>query len=230
MMRILIRGLLTAGLLTAAAASAFAQDVPTIEIDNSAPQATKLILLLAVLVALGFGIWRVRVAEALRTFAVWAAIFVALLAVYTYRQPLESAGREMVSVLIPGLAVTTGEAVMVRRGFGGHFMLSGSVDGAPVNFLFDTGASMVVLTSADAARAGFDPARLEFRIPVMTAAGMTEVASVTLGEITVGDITVNNIRGAVARAGDLDQSLLGLTFLDRLSGYEVQRDRLVLNP
>jgi aspartyl protease family protein len=212
------------------AGTALAQDVPVVEIDNSAPQATKLILLLAVLLAVGFGMWRIRVSEALRTAAVWAAIFVAVLAVYTFRHPLETAGREMVSVLIPGLPVTSGEQVMVRRGFGGHFVLSGTVDGSDVDFLFDTGASMVVLTAADAARAGFDAASLEFRVPVMTAAGMTEVAPVTLGTITVGGITVDDVRAAVARPGDLDQSLLGLTFLDRLSGYEVSRDRLVLNP
>ena len=41
---------------------------------------------------------------------------------------------------------------------------------------------------------------------------------------------MDDVRGAVARRGDLDQSLLGMTFLDRLSGYEVRRDRLVLNP
>jgi aspartyl protease family protein len=217
-------------LLAAFAGPALGEDMPTVEIDTFWPDLTKLGILLAAFLILAFGMWRVRVGEFIKTLAVWGAILVALLAIYTYRQPLENAGREMVSVLIPGLPVSAGEAVMVRRGFGGHFLLRGEVDGAPVEFIFDTGASTVVLANADAARAGFDVAGLDYRIPVMTAAGMTHVAPVRLGEVAIGDIRITDVRGAVAKAGELDTSLLGMTFLDRLSGFEVRRDRLVLNP
>jgi aspartyl protease family protein len=207
-----------------------AQGVEPIAIDNTAPHAVKLGILLAAFLFILFTMRRVRLSHALRTFAIWLAIGVVLVALYAYRGPLESAAREVASVLIPGITISRGETVVVHRAFGGHFLLNGEVDGAAVQFLFDTGASTVVLAADDAARAGFNPAALDYRLPVMTASGMTRVAPVRLAEVAVGDITLRGVRAAVAKEGDLDQSLLGMTFLNRLTGYEVRRDRLILNP
>ncbi|WP_108659470.1 retropepsin-like aspartic protease family protein [Acuticoccus kandeliae] len=221
---------LALAVLFAGTLAAAAQSVPPIEIDNTAPQAVKLVILLIVFVVVLIGMRRVRVPEMIRSAGIWLLALLALVAAYSYRGPIEMMGREMMAVLVPGTAVMSGDQVIVRRSFGGHFVIDGAVDGAPVSFLFDTGASSVVLTAADAERAGFDPASLDYRLPVMTAAGMTEVAPVRLDEIQVGDIRVGNVRAAVAKPGDLDHSLLGMTFLNRLDGYEVRRDRLVLNP
>jgi aspartyl protease family protein len=204
--------------------------VESITIDDTAPQATKLVILLAVFLFILFTMRRIRFPHMVRMALVWLILLLGLVAIYAYRGPLEAAGRQVASVLIPGITMVEGDRVVVHRAFGGHFELDGTVDGAPVRFLFDTGASTVVLSADDAARAGFDPAGLDYRLPVMTASGMTTVAPVRLGEVAVGNITVRGVRAAVAQRGDLDQSLLGLTFLNRLEGYEVRRDRLVLNP
>ncbi|MCF3935620.1 TIGR02281 family clan AA aspartic protease [Acuticoccus sp. M5D2P5] len=218
------------GVLACFAGTAFAQSVPPIEIDNTAPRMVKLIILLIVFLVILFGMRRIGIPHIIRSAAIWLVAILALVALYGYRGPIEMAGREMVAVLVPGVAVNQGGNVIVHRSYGGHFVLDGAVDGAPVRFLFDTGASTVVLSSEDAARAGFDVDQLDFRIPVTTASGMTEVAPVRLGEIQIGDIRVNDVRAAVAKPHDLDHSLLGMTFLNRLDGYEVRRDRLVLNP
>lgn len=211
-------------------AVALAQDVPTVTMDRTGPQLTKLIILLVVFVFILIAMRQVRLPEIAKTVAVWLAILIGLVAIYAYREPLQTAGREVMSVLVPGMAVSHGaDQVVVRRAFDGHFMIDGEVDGAPVRFVFDTGASTVVLTAADAARAGFDPARLDYRQPVMTASGMTRVAPVRLETVAVGGLVVNGVRAAVAQPQDLELSLLGMTFLNRLSGYEVRRDRLVLN-
>lgn len=214
----------------AALAAGPALAVETISIDNTAPQATKLVILLVVFVFLLFTMRGLRLPSVLRTVLFWAVLFLGLVGLYAYRGPLEAVGRDVASVLVPGITYTDAQRVVAHRAFGGHFELDGRVDGAPVRFLFDTGASTVVLTADDAARAGFDPAALDYRLPVMTASGMTRVAPVRLGEVSVGGITLHGVRAAVARPGDLDQSLLGLTFLNRLEGYEVRRDRLVLHP
>lgn len=217
-------------LVIASVAAGAAQDVPTIDIDNTAPRAVKLLVLLAVFLVILIGMRHVRLPHFLRTMLVWAAMFLGLVALYAYRAPLETAGREVLSVLIPGATIVSGDKVMVRRAYQGHFVIDAQVNDAPVSFLFDTGASIVVLAANDAQRAGFHPEALDYRIPVMTAAGITRVAPVRLEEIRVGSIVANNVRAAVAQPGELDTSLLGMTFLDRLSGYEVRRDRLVLNP
>jgi len=223
-------GLCGIGIALAAGASALAQGAGQVPLDHTGPRAAKLIILLVVLVAVLFAMRSVRLPEVVRAAAIWLAALTALIAVYAYREPLQSAGREMISVLVPGVAVTSGEKVIVRRAWQGQFLLDGRVNGAPVEFLFDTGASLVVLAATDAERAGLAPAALDYRVPVMTAAGMTEVAPVRLDEVAVGSIRRARVRAAVARPGDLDTSLLGMTFLNRLSGYEVRRDRLVLDP
>jgi len=218
------------GVLAGGLAAAVGQPVEPVTMDNTGPQAAKLIVLLVVLAAILFGMRQARLPEIVRSAGIWLGALLVLVAVYAYREPLQTAGREVVAVLVPGMAVNDGERVMVRRGFQGHFVINGSVDGAPVDFIFDTGASVVVLSADDASRAGFNPDTLDYRIPVMTAAGMTEVAPVLLDEIAVGGIRLKRVRAAIAKPGDLQTSLLGMTFLNRLSGYEVRRDRLVLTP
>jgi len=210
--------------------AAFAQVDDPISIDNTGPRAVKLGILLAVFLVILFGMRHVRVPDMVRSALIWTAILIGLVGLYALRVPLESAGREFVSVLVPGMAISDGERVTVRRAYQGQFIIGADVNGAPVDFLFDTGASLVVLAAEDARAAGFDPETLDYRIPVMTAAGITRVAPVRVREINVGGIREREVRAAVARPGELDTSLLGMTFLDRLSGYEVRRDRLVLNP
>lgn len=214
----------------ARAGRALAQPAEPVEIDFTGPAAVKLAVVVAVLVIVLVSFGRVRLPQVVRAVVLWGGLLLLLVAAYTYRAPLQSAGREIVSVLMPGVAVTSGGEVVVRRAFPGHFEIEAQVDGAPVRFLFDTGASVVVLTAEDAARAGFNPAALDYKVPVMTAGGMTRVAPVRIGEIVIADIRVRDVRGAVAKRGDLDQSLLGMTFLNRLDGFEVRRDRLVLKP
>ena len=53
-------------------------------------------------------------------------------------------------------------------------------------------------------------------------------ADVRLNEIAVGPIIMRNVRALVARPGALEESLLGMSFLERLHGYAVERDRLIL--
>lgn len=215
--------------LAATSAPALAQ-VGQIDIDNTGPVVAKLVILLVFCTIVLIGLRHVRLPQIVRSFAVWLAFFLILIGAYSYRAPLETVGREFVAVLMPGTAISQGEKVTVRRSFQGQFAIEARVDGAPVTFLFDTGASLVVLAAADAQRAGFDTNVLDFRIPVMTAAGLTHVAPVDLPSISVGSITKTNVRAAIAKPGELDTSLLGLSFLDRLTGYEVRRDRLILTP
>ncbi len=103
------------------------------------------------------------------------------------------------------------------------------MDGVRIVFLVDTGASEVVLAPDDAARMGFDPGRLDYTDIVNTANGTRRSAPVRLGAIAIGPIQVHDVRAGVNEAA-MGQSLLGLSFLGRLSGYAVEGDRLTLRP
>ncbi len=218
------------GLAVTAMTDAMAQSPEVVTIDNTGPMATKLVILIGVLVVVVVAARHVRIGELIRTALVWVAIFALVVVGYTYRHDLELVGRDVVAVLLPGTPVTRGESVTISRGFRGQFVVDGEVGDTSVTFLFDTGASTVVLSAADARRAGFNAERLDYRLPVMTARGMTTVAPVRLDSLSVGPIQVDDVPAAVARPGDLDFSLLGMTFLNRLDGYAVRRDRLILNP
>ena len=96
----------------------------------------------------------------------------------------------------------------------GHYYLSATVNGSRVRFVVDTGASNIVLTAADARRAGFDPLTLAYTQRANTANGSVDTAPVTLDSVEIagfGDEAVH----AVVNAGDLDTSLLGMAYLSR---------------
>ena len=111
----------------------------------------------------------------------------------------------------------------------GHFWADGEVNGRTVRFLVDTGATAVALTPDDAARLGIDPQELHYGYKVVTAGGQIRAASVRLASITVAGARLENVDALVIEKG-LDTSLLGMTYLGRLSRFEATRGTLVLHP
>ncbi len=116
---------------------------------------------------------------------------------------------------------------VVQPGASGHYVVEAVVNGAPVTFLVDTGASDIVLTMADAERLGFQPATLRFTQRFATANGEVRGAPVVLREIRVGEFSLFDVPASVNEA-PLRVSLLGMTFLRQLNGYSVDNGRLVL--
>lgn len=119
-------------------------------------------------------------------------------------------------------------AVELRADRLGHFVTTAQVNGSSIEVMVDTGASIVALTWEDAERAGIFVRPSDFTHRVNTANGIARVAPVTINTISIGDITVRNVRGAVSEPGKLGGTLLGMTFLDRLSRAELRRGTLVL--
>jgi aspartyl protease family protein len=169
------------------------------------------------------------VARVVSAAAIWATLLIALTGVYAYRFEASDIADRIAGELFPSEPeVGSGGEVIVNQRLGGEFAIMGRVNGARVTFLFDTGASAVVLTAADARRAGINAAGLEYDAPVTTANGAALAAEVRLDEVAVGPIVMRNVSALVARPGALDESLLGMSFLGRLKSYEVERGRLIL--
>lgn len=101
----------------------------------------------------------------------------------------------------------------------GHFVTQGAINGVPVRFLVDTGATMVALGAKDAQRAGIDPSKGEPGV-TMTANGPVRVRKVRLPRLTLGDITLYDVEAAV-HEGDLPLALLGMSALNR---FEIRRE------
>ncbi len=175
--------------------------------------------------------------EVVRSAAAWLAILLVLIGAYAYRDELTGAGARILGVLAPGVPVPGrlaggigDESVMIARSMDGHFAVRAAIDIVPVTLMVDTGASFVTLTQADARRVGIDTTNLRFTMPVRTANGTLLTAPVTLDRVSVGSIERRNVSALVAPQGSLDQSLLGLSFLNTLDGYTISGDRLILTP
>ncbi len=125
-------------------------------------------------------------------------------------------------------AISGPNEAVTERGNDGSFAFDAVVNGAHVRMLFDTGASVVGLRSEDAERLGIPLTRLTYSAKIKTANGTADVAPVMIDTMLIGNITLRNVPGFVAKEGMLQQNLLGQTFLARLSGYNVEKNLLVL--
>ena len=173
--------------------------------------------------------------EAAQWILVAAALFVGIYFFEDIKALVVASDGEMPSILTsrsePDEKTDTGFSGVVRLKADrrGHFVFTGKVDGRPVTFMADTGASIVALTYEDARRAGLSPANLDFSARVSTANGIAKVAPVTLSRVRVGSITLRDVPAAVAEKGALDVNLLGMSFLGRLESFNLSGDELVLN-
>jgi aspartyl protease family protein len=126
-------------------------------------------------------------------------------------------------------ATPTSIDAAVRRERDGHYWAEADVNGRAVRFLVDTGATNVVLTPADAQRLGLQPATLVYDRPVITAEGRTQAAAVVLDHLSVSGARVEKVEALVIANG-LETSLLGMSYLGRLSRFEATPTALILRP
>lgn len=172
-------------------------------------------------------------ATVIRQLAIWLVIILGLVSAYLYRYDFQRFGETLLAGLIPGRAVVVtaqdgAQEVILNKSMSGHFQTDALVNGAPVHMLVDTGASSVVLSKSDAEAVGIDVNNLAYTVSVMTANGRTSVAPVRLSEIAIGPIVRRNVSALVAQDGQLEQSLLGMTFLSTLGSLQMQTDKLTL--
>ncbi|PWK69919.1 TIGR02281 family clan AA aspartic protease [Aminobacter sp. AP02] len=188
----------------------------------------------ALALVIGAGILRrgTRLGDTLRSLALWVLIVLAFVAGYQYRYELQDIASRVTAGLVPGSPMSAldgnGRAtVTLDKLPNGHFGARMQINGATIQAMVDTGATSTVLTTADARKAGFDPASLSFTIPVSTANGIAHAARITAGSVQLGSIERKNLPMLVADQG-LEQSLLGMNFIGSLSGFDVRGDRMIL--
>ena len=158
----------------------------------------------------------------------WAAIVVALIVGFAFRDELGLIESRLRSEVAPSTPVVTGAHEMVlTEDEDGAFHATGTVDGAPVRFLVDTGSSEIVLSPGDAQRLGLDLGALHFTRVAETANGMVRGAPFTADSLSVGPISLHDVPMVVNQA-PMSASLLGLPFLKGLQSFEVKGRRLYL--
>lgn|SRR5512144_159245 len=123
---------------------------------------------------------------------------------------------------------TSGRSLMLEADRLGHFQVEARIDGRSVDFIIDTGASLVVLRESDAARVGIRPRPSDYTATAVTANGKIKAARATIDRIELGGITVYDVPAMVLPDEALAKNLLGVSFLSRLKRYEYANGRIVL--
>lgn len=131
------------------------------------------------------------------------------------------------AVAVASFEPASGGVARLDRAADGHYWAETEMDGRRVRMLVDTGASMVALTRDDALRMGHRLIASDFDQVVHTAAGETRAARVQLRTVSVNGVELTNVEALVIERG-LKTSLLGMSYLGRLSKIEATPDRLTL--
>jgi aspartyl protease family protein len=188
--------------------------------------AMRVVYLVALLAFVGGWVFwgrRRRLGASIRDFAIWVLIFALVVIVYGFRDVLR---RE----LLPAqMTVSDSGAIELRRASDGHFHAEMEVNGTPVRFMVDTGASEIVLSRRDAERIGIDVDSLNFLGQAQTANGAVRTATVRLGLVRFGPLADTGVRASVS-SGGLDTSLLGMAGLDRFARVEISGETMRLVP
>jgi aspartyl protease family protein len=175
------------------------------------------------------GSYRGQMGAALKSIIGWLAIVLAIVVFYAYRGEVAAVANRTLGVVVPGMAVQGSDGeVTIWRGQGGHFMVDSRINGFAARMMFDTGASTIVLTAEDARLVGLRIGENDYTVSVSTANGVTRAAPVTLQTVDIGGLVETRVEAMVARPGALRTNLLGMSYLERLSSYEVRGDRLIL--
>ena len=161
--------------------------------------------------------------------AIWAGLVAVLLLGYSFQNELGGLGVRLRSAVVPSYPVdAAGQVVITQDQDGGYYVVA-SVNGQPVRFLVDTGASDIVLSPADAQRLGVNLSALQFNHPVETANGKGFGAAYTADSFALGSIVLGQTPMSIDKA-PMSSSLLGMAFFNRLKSFRFEGGRLILQP
>ena len=126
------------------------------------------------------------------------------------------------------VAQSNSRSVSIPRGAGGHFLTDGRINGQRVDFMVDTGASVVALNEKSAARFGLRPSPGDYKATVNTANGTIRAARTRIAMVELGGLVVRDVEAMVLPDTALSENLLGLSFLSKLKRYEYANGKMVL--
>jgi aspartyl protease family protein len=190
-----------------------------------------LVRLLSILALVSSGLLfarRISMGDVVRNIAIWTGVAAILVLAYTYQDELGDVGARVGTELFPSEPVVSPEGVLnLTQGPNGHFYAAGRANGTRVRFMIDTGASVVVLSPLDAQRIGIDLSALQYTRLYHTANGLGRGAPYRLDTLAIGPIEFRDVVVSINEA-EMNASLLGMSFFNRLSSFEIRGRRLIL--
>ena len=132
------------------------------------------------------------------------------------------------TTLAPLVAQTGARSLSIPRDARGHFETEGQIDGQRIDFMVDTGASVIALNETSAARFGLRPSRGDYNATVTTANGTVKGARTRIALIDIGGLVARDVDAMVLPDEALSENLLGLSFLSKLKRFEYAGGTMVL--
>lgn len=166
--------------------------------------------------------------QTLQMALIWLAIFAVVMGVATYWGDISNS--KFAGNLVPGKASVNEDGSMsFYRSADGHFYINANVNNDNIRFMLDTGATDIVLSAEDAQKVGIDIENLHFNKVYNTANGQTRGAGVRLAQFEVAGFRFDSIAASV-NEGEMNGSLLGMTFLNNMRSYNFEGNKLTIYP
>ena len=194
-------------------------------------QAVHVIYLVGVLILIASSLLvrRIPIGQGLKMLAAWVMIFAAAFVIFTMKDDFIALWNRVVLETRGGVVQEQhGEELRVRRSPDGHFWVDAELNGEPVRFLVDSGATTTSISRAVAERAGIEPSG-GFPAMVRTANGIVAVQRGRADRLTVGTIERRDVGVHISEAFG-DMNVIGMNFLSSLSSWSVEGRTLVLRP
>jgi len=195
---------------------------------SNGDQALNFLYLLGCLVLVGSGLMvrRLPLGQSVRMVLAWLLIFAALFIVFALKDDFLALGRRVMADLRDDRVVeTSGAEIRIRRAEDGHFWVDGELNGRPVRFLVDSGATITTITGDTAERVGIERDG-GFGVMVDTANGTTLVDRGRAERVRIGPIERSGLAVHIARGESIN--VIGMNFLSTLSAWGVEGSTLRL--
>jgi len=171
---------------------------------------------------------RVKFGEVVRNISIWTGLAAVVLLGYTYRTELSHIVYRLSGELMPGQATNSApNELLITASMDGHFYLNGKANGKRIRFMIDTGASDITLSPQAASRIGIDLKSLKFTQRYQTANGIGFGAHHWLKSLSIGPFRFSETKVSINQS-EMSDSLLGMSFLERLQSFEFRGDKLYL--
>lgn len=172
---------------------------------------------------------RLPITQMLKMLAIWVLIFFLIFVAFSFRPEIKLLWDRLRSEAGSGAQVRPDGTVRLNKSPDGHFHIVADVNGYPVEFLVDSGATTTALSQADAQKAGVRQPSLAFPVIVSTANGQIEMQRGRIDRLTIGPIVRDDFGVLVSdRLGGTN--LLGMNFLSTLKSWRIESDVMILVP
>ena len=167
--------------------------------------------------------------KALKMALTWVAIFGAMFVLFLFKDEGREVWRRATAEISGDAGQVDGTTMRLRREEDGHYWVRAAVNGAPVRFMIDSGATTTTLSQEAARSAGVVPSA-GFPVLVETANGTVELQRARIATLAVGTIVQKDAAVLIGSEGLGDTNLLGMSFLSSLKSWRVEGATLILEP